>query len=443
MASADSLDTIYALSSGSTPSGVGVIRLSGPKARFALETIFGKVPPPRRLVLGRFTSEEGIELDRGLAVFLPGPATFTGEDCAEFHCHGGTAVVKALLDTLGRIEGLRQAQAGEFTRRAFLNGRVDLSQAEALADLISAETEAQRRLAVDGAGDALPGLYAGWRERILHARAMIEAELDFADEDDIPGSVSDVVWEDLGELALEIARHAEGYRRAEIIRGGFSIVIAGPPNVGKSSLLNALAQREVAIVSEIPGTTRDVIEVSLDLGGYKVIISDTAGLRESDDRIETMGISRAKDRIASAHLVLVLRDLAEQPEASSVSTPEGIPVLRVATKADLTSSRLVEGEIAVSARTGTGMDRLIAELERIVSEEAAGQADLLPSRLRHVDLLESCRSRLTSLTEMPGTPLELEAETLRLASDDLGRIAGHVTPDDLLDRIFSSFCIGK
>ena len=222
-------------------------------------------------------------------LFFAGPASFTGEDCAEFHLHGGRAVVSAMAEALAEFDGVRPAEAGEFTRRAFLNGKMDLVEAEALADLIAAETEAQRRFALSGAGGIQSALYAGWRKRIVHARAMIEAELDFAEEGDVPGSVSAAVWDDVRRLIAEIEAHLAGFHRAEIIREGFSVVIAGPPNAGKSSLLNALARRDVAIVTEEPGTTRDLVHVALDLRGMKVVVTDTAGIREGAGRVEAIG----------------------------------------------------------------------------------------------------------------------------------------------------------
>ena len=260
-------DTIVALSSGRLPAGIAVVRISGPKTRFVLETIIGSVPEPRSARYGTFADGAGTHIDSGITLFFQAPASFTGEDSAELHAHGGKAVVAALLDALCAIEGVRLAEAGEFTRRAFLNGKVDLLKAEALADLVSAETEAQRRFAVLNSHGGHKELYAGWRQRLIHARAMIEAEMDFSDEADVPGSVADQIWADIDRMSGEIQRHIAGFRRAEIIRDGFDVVILGAPNAGKSSLLNALAKRDAAIVTDEPGTTRDLIEVVLDLDG--------------------------------------------------------------------------------------------------------------------------------------------------------------------------------
>ena len=262
-------DTIFALSSGGLPSGVAVVRLSGPHVCAALEAIAGRVPPARVATLCRLRDSDGGKIDRGLVLFFAGPASFTGEDCGELHVHGGRAVVATLLRRLGGLPGLRQSEAGEFTRRAFLNGKIDLTGVEGLADLLAAETEAQRRLAVENAEGGQRTLYAGWRSRLVHARAMIEAELDFADEADVDGPVSEHIWKDLGELSGEIAQHCAGFSAAEIVREGFRVALMGAPNAGKSSLLNALARREVAIVTDVPGTTRDPIEIALDLRGGK------------------------------------------------------------------------------------------------------------------------------------------------------------------------------
>lgn len=375
---------------------------------------------------------------------MPAPATFTGEDCAELHAHGGRAVVAALLQELAGYAGLRLAEAGEFTRRAFLNGKIDLSQAEALADLVAAETEAQRRLAAGGTSGELTRLYGEWRGTLVHARAMIEAELDFADEADVPGSVSDVVWDDLQSLRVEIARHLGGYRRAELIRDGYRIAIAGPPNVGKSSLLNALAQREAAIVSDVAGTTRDIIDVVLDLNGFKVIVSDTAGLRQSEDRVEAIGVEKAIGRIREADLVLSLVDLSAPEPQVPLLVIGGRKLLRVGTKADLPrASDPPELDCRISVRTGQGMSALLERIATVIEGEAGGDLELLPSRLRHVKLLEACLVHIDRAADLPAGLVDLKAEELRLASDQLGRIAGRIEPDHLLDTIFSSFCIGK
>ncbi|CAM5436933.1 tRNA modification GTPase MnmE [Mycolicibacterium aubagnense] len=434
-------DSIVALSSGKLPAGVAVVRLSGSRTRFAIETILGASIPEREAVLRRLRQPDGSLIDTGLAIFFAGPASFTGEDVAEFQVHGGKAVVSALLRTLTAIDGIRHAEPGEFTRRAFLNGRLDLVETEALADLINAETESQRRFALLNASGAQSELYDGWRRRLIHARAMIEAEIDFADEDDIPGSVSDTVWSDMRKLSNEIAGHVAGFHAGEIIREGFDVVIVGAPNAGKSSLFNALARREAAIVSDEPGTTRDLLEVALDLHGLKVRLTDTAGLREQAGTVEGIGIRRARDRAKTADLVVVLQDLTDG--APNLELPAASRQLRVGTKLDLLAevTDRSEFDLLVSARTGEGLGQLLARLGELAEEAAGGSGSLLPSRLRHVELLDESKAFIERALSQ--RDLELQAEDLRLAGDLLGRIVGAVDVEDLLDVIFSQFCIGK
>lgn len=434
-------DSIVALSSGRLPSGVAVVRLSGPKTRFALETIVGEVPPPRQAVYRPFVGEDGEAMDHGIVLFLPGPGSFTGEDVAEFQLHGSRATVSALLSRLTGMEGVRHAEAGEFTRRAFLNGKMDLPQTEALADLINAETEVQRRFALRNA-DGLQGrLYEDWRRRLIHARAMIEAEIDFAEEEDVPGSVAGRVVDEVAALADEIGTHAGSYRTAEIIRDGFEVVILGAPNAGKSSLLNALARRDVAIVTDEPGTTRDLLEVSLDLDGLVVKFVDTAGLRDGAGRVEAIGIERARLRAKKAHLVLLLEDMADPlPVEADFGS---VPLLRIGTKRDLAPvSDKGEYDLTLSSVTGEGLPALVKEVADRARAAVTAGGDVLPSRLRHVDLLREAETFLRRLPDHEGER-ELQAESLRLAADRLGRIVGTIDVEDLLDVIFSQFCIGK
>jgi tRNA modification GTPase len=433
-------DTIFALSSGSLPSGVAIIRVSGPRVEDALLRLCGSVPEERIATMRALRGADGAIIDKGLVLRFAGPQSFTGEDVAELHVHGGRAVVAAVLRELGALEGFRQAEAGEFTRRAFLNGKLDLTGAEALADLISSETETQRRFALANAGGRQAELYGAWRQRILHARAMVEAELDFADEADVGESPSAAAWEDLRRLVEEIDAHLASYHRAEIIRDGFRVVIVGAPNAGKSSLLNALAAREVAIVTEEAGTTRDLIEVPLDLSGVKVLVTDTAGLREQAGVVETIGIERARERAAAADLVLLLTDLS-----MPLGAPErfgSVPVWRIGSKADLVHGATPMGyDHAISVQSGAGLDRLVDALG-VVAAEATAETGVLPSRLRHVELLTRCRRHL-ALALKGGVDLELRAEELRSAGDVLGRIVGSVDVEELLGAIFSQFCIGK
>lgn len=430
-----SADTIFALSSGRLPSGVAIIRLSGPGVRFAFETLIGKVPRPRHATYAR-VRDRNLEIDRGICLFLPGPGSATGEDCAEFHVHGGPAVVKALLTILSGLRGFRPAEPGEFTRRAFLNGKFDLTGVEALSDLIAAETEQQRRLAVDNIGERQRNAYLGWRQRILELRALAEARLDFSDQDDV-GESEDAGISDVADaIAAEIDAHVALFRQAEIVREGYSVVIIGAPNAGKSSLLNALAQRDAAIVSEEAGTTRDPVTVAIEIEGYKVNVTDTAGIRANPGRIEGLGIERAIRLAERADLVVHLVDMSEPVEARPGVSAE---VLTVGTKADLV--RAEEGRLAVSSISGAGIDVLLREIGSRLKNVVSIGEDVLPTRERHVRHLNAASQALRRLNRalMP----ELRAEELRLAAVELGRIVGLSDTEELLGEIFSRFCIGK
>lgn len=439
-----SSETIFALSSGGLPSGVAVIRLSGPESRAAINSLCGKVPPARHASLLPIRDRNGALLDEGIVLYFPGPTSFTGEDCAELQIHGGRATVKAVLATLSGLEGLRAAEAGEFSRRAFLNGRMDLVEAEGLADLIAAETEMQRRLAAEQASGGLSALYDSWAKRLTHARAMIEAELDFADEDDVPGSVAASIWRDMHALEQEILNHLSEAKTGEIVRDGLNVVIAGPPNAGKSSLLNQLAKRDVAIVTDVPGTTRDVLSVDLDLSGFAVRLHDTAGLRETEDVVEREGIRRTHLSMSQAHLVLLL---SEDPKTDwpLLSDAHRCPVLRVRTKIDKVDPAWPDdtADVMISVKSGVGVDDLIAAIGRYLPDLETGSALALPTRQRHVASLTAASTQIRRALESKDEGLDIRAEYLRLAGHALGRVTGRVDVENLLDVIFSEFCIGK
>lgn len=453
--------TIFALSSGYGKAGVAVLRVSGPRAARAAQAIAGRLPLPRRASLRKLRDPAtGEILDRGIVVWFPGPSSFTGEDMAEFHVHGGRAVIQGMLAALGGIEGLRLAEPGAFTRRAFDNGRLDLTEAEGLADLIDAETAAQRRQAVWQGGGGLRVLYDAWRAELIAAMALVEARLDFADEEDVPEDVSHGARQGIERLRDAIARRLEDGRSGEILREGLTVVIAGPPNAGKSSLLNALARRDVAIVSEEAGTTRDVIEVRLDLGGYPVILMDTAGVREAPGVVEREGVRRALARAGDADLVLWLLDCSAggggplPSEASSFWSR----TLLVESKADLlggvdadarTDGRMTPSHaglgapLRISAKTGFGLPALVERLAEEAAARMEREEPAIVTRARHRELLTVCCRHLdTCLAGDPGE-LELRAEDLRQAATALGRITGQVNVEEVLDQIFSGFCIGK
>lgn len=429
-------DTIFALSSGAPPSGVAVVRVSGPGVRFVLETTIGDVPTPRRAVLRDITGH-GQLIDRGLTLFFPGPGSFTGDDVAEFHLHGGRAVLSAFLAYLGGLPGLRLAEAGEFTRRAFEHDRLDLTEAEGLADLIAADTDAQRRQALRLAGGAFRQKAEDWRRQIIELRAYVEADLDFSDEEDVPTDVSRGVLPAIANLRAEIERELAAGERGERIRDGLEVVVLGPPNAGKSSLVNALAEREIAIVTDIPGTTRDLIEVRLDLDGYAVTLIDTAGLRDGGDAIEAEGMRRGRARAAAADIVLWLDENGAVPP-DEVLAFEGT-VLRVRTKSDLSPSRC-EG-FSVSIHDRASVDGLLRRLSDEVAERLGGEAPLV-SRARQRQCLSLACQALSEAT-ISGLPTEVVAHQLRRAGDALGRLSGRIDVEEVLGSIFSTFCIGK
>ncbi|WP_421855840.1 tRNA uridine-5-carboxymethylaminomethyl(34) synthesis GTPase MnmE [Oricola sp.] len=432
------METIFALSSGALPAGVAVVRISGPKTGTILQTLCGAVPEARRAALRFIRDRNGVVIDRGLVLWFPGPASFTGEDCAEIHLHGGRAVVDCLFDALGCFADTRMAEPGEYSRRAFVNGKLDLTEAEGLADLIAAETESQRVLALAQSTGTLRAIYEGWQSRLLHARAMIEAEIDFADEEDVPGSVADTIWTDMALMIDEMQHHLEGAKAGAIIREGFRVAIVGAPNAGKSSLLNALSGSDVAIVSDIEGTTRDAIETRIVIDGNLVLLTDTAGLRTSDDPIETEGIRRTYLRAAEADLVLYLADNGRWDELEGLGD---VPVWRVWSKADL--ARASENVVALSLHGAPGLGELMSALRTHLSATLSRSQETLPSRLRHVDNVRSALEELKRAVTDAADPLEIRAERLRMAADALGRILGHRGVEDILGVIFSEFCVGK
>lgn len=429
--------TIVALSSGAGRAGVAVVRVSGPRVRFAIETIIGSVPDARKAVHRALRDPDGAIIDHGLVLFFPAPASFTGEDIVEFHIHGSRAVLSRLLSVLTALPGLRLAEAGEFTRRAFEAGKLDLAAVEGLADLIDSETEWQRKQALRQMEGALGQAAGEWRSALIKAMVSLEAEIDFSDEGDVGGPlIADAVAAAqgvLGSLRVALGSFAAGER----VREGFVVVLAGPPNAGKSSLLNALARRDVAIVSPIAGTTRDAIEVRLDLGGIPVVLVDTAGLRDSTDQIEAEGVRRARQRAAHADLVLRLRSPDSEPERGDIGTTE----LTVATKLDLGGSAR-PGEIGVSAMTGAGLPELIeliaSRLGKFGQEEPA-----LVTRERQRVAVADAVAAIERAILLPHEQAELIAEELRLAARALERLIGRVDVEDVLDSLFSGFCIGK
>jgi len=437
----DSEDTIFAPATAAGKAGVAVIRLSGPSAGAALAALGAGRPEPRRAVFTRFRDPAtGEAIDSGLALWFPAPASFTGEDVAELQLHGGRAVIDAAMRALARLPGCRIAEPGEFTRRAFLNGKLNLTEVEGLADLVAAETEAQRRQALRQLDGDLGRLYESWRATLMRALAHLEAGIEFADED-LPAEIAETAAADVVWTLGAIDRHLQDGGRGERLREGIAVAILGPPNAGKSTLLNALARRDVAITSAVAGTTRDVVEVHLDLGGYPVIVADTAGLRASDDPIEAEGIRRALRRAEAADLRIAIYDLARPEERRAIEGLLGPDTIVVANKADLVEAApCPEDAIAVSVLTGQGMPALLERLGAEVAARFGGDA-AGPTRLRHRRALEECADALRRFD--PASLPELAAEDLRLAVRSLGRITGRVGVEDMLDIVFREFCIGK
>jgi tRNA modification GTPase len=444
MIAAGMADTIFARASGAGAAAVTLLRLSGPRSGEVLSSLAGRLPPPRLASLRRLRSPAtSEELDHALVLWFPGPASYTGEDAAELHLHGGPAILSGVSDALVAL-GCRPAEPGEFTRRAFLHGRMDLTQAEAIADLVTAETAAQRRQALRQADGALMRLYAGWtgaaKRLLAHQEAAIEFQMD-----DLPTDLADTARHRARALATEVARHLDDGGAGEKLREGLSIAILGAPNSGKSSLLNALAGRDVAIVSARPGTTRDVVEWRLDVGGVPAILADTAGLRIAEDEVEQEGIRRARARAAEADLVVALFAADQPPDAETLSVVEATPgAVLVASKSDLAepAAALVGRPLLpTSTRTGEGLQALRASLESMAARQA-GLADAPRlTRARHRAALTEALARLE---EGAAAPLpELAAEAYRGAVLALGRLTGRVGVEDILDVVFADFCIGK
>ena len=443
--------TIFALSSGRPPSAIAVVRVSGPQARTALTMLAGRMPEPR-MATRRLLRADSQPVDDAVVLWFPGPASATGEDVAEFHVHGGRAVLAALFAALSAIADLRAAEPGEFTRRAFENGKLDLTEAEGLDDLIHADTERQRRQALRQLKGLLGDKARDWRAQIIEASALIEAGIDFSDEGDVSSELIAPALAKVRSLLGEIEEVLAAQGRSERLREGLVVAIAGPPNVGKSTLMNQLARREVAIVSPNAGTTRDVIEVQLDLAGFPVTVIDTAGIRETDDPVEQEGVRRARARAAEADLVLWMSD----PQHDEVAHQSGAPVWRVRNKIDLgaagpdvsgaerAAAKLEDlAEFRISASRGDGIAELVAGLVAFAEDYFGPDDGALIGRERQRKLLQQTAASLQRSISAAGQGEELAAEDLRVAAYALGRLLGRVDVEDILDVIFREFCIGK
>lgn len=438
-------DTIVSVATPPGISGVAVLRVSGPAAAVAAARIAGSLPQARRACLRTFVDpRSGETLDRGLVLWFPRPASFTGEDVVEFQVHGGRAVVAAVLQAVLAIEGMRAAEPGEFARRAFENGRLDLAEVEGLADLLAAETESQRRQAMGLFSGRLVGEADDLAQRLVGLLAMVEASIDFPDEGDIASSTLAAAKSGLRNVLGDIEAHLARARQAEIVRDGLTVAIAGRPNAGKSTLLNLLARREVAIVSAIPGTTRDTLEVHLDLGGMAVILVDTAGLRSSSDLVEQEGIKRARARIGAADLVLWLDPQGLPPEAEELDAAGPDAFWLVQSQIDRTVHRAEGVRHRISATDGSGIDGLLAELSAHALSQAGGEPALVVNE-RHRQIFDAARGALRDALAVDNwdEAPEIVAEALRAALHALARSRGRIGSEAILDVLFSRFCIGK
>ncbi len=428
------MSTIFAQASAAGKAGVAVVRISGPQAFSASSQLCGSLPAPRQAALRRLRSAAGEVLDEALVLCFTEKASFTGEETVELQTHGSVAVVNALLAELGRFDGLRLAEPGEFTRRALANGRLDLAQVEGLADLIASETEAQRQQALRLFSGGLGELAAHWRERLIRSSALLTVTIDFADEE-VPVDVSPEVLELIAEVQTAMQAQVDGFGAAERIRTGYEVAIVGPPNVGKSTLLNALAGRDAAITSEIAGTTRDVIEVRMELAGLPVTLLDTAGLRETDDTVEKIGVARALERAKAADLRVFLIESDGKPEFDPA--PDDIVMT---SKADLSGEKLG----SVSGKTGAGVVELVEQIGARLSSKTAKAG--LATRARHKEAMERCLVSLADASNRVALGPEftdIASEELRVSLEALNMLIGRVDVENVLDEVFSSFCLGK
>ncbi len=444
-------DTIFARATAAGRAAVAIVRVTGPGAAEVLKALAGGAPPPRQVAVRRLRSRNGVVIDTALVLWMPGPGSFTGEDSAELQVHGGPVVLQELHEALTQL-GLRAAEPGEFSRRAFTNGRMDLLQAEAIADLVDAETSAQKRQALLQMSGGVGRRFEGWRDVLADALALIEAENDFPDED-LPGAVAEQARPMLESVTADLKLALGAAARGQRVRNGYRVAVIGRPNAGKSSLFNALLGREAAIVSQRPGTTRDIVEAELQIAGYAVTLADTAGVRDAADEIESEGVRRARNWADSAAWRLLIVDASDSAGLQDVGEMVGPEDLVVVHKSDLagnTASEVQEwacgrglATLRVSSKTGEGLDALRVKLEaRLVSELGGAEAPSA-TRARHQEAMEIAHAALVRAKAVLRVGPERAAEDVRLAARALQSVIGGVDNEAVLDRVFSTFCIGK
>ncbi|MBG1233771.1 tRNA uridine-5-carboxymethylaminomethyl(34) synthesis GTPase MnmE [Aestuariivirga litoralis] len=441
MSTGISSDTIFALSSGQGKAGIAVIRISGPRAGAVLEEMAVRLPQPRVASVRKLKARDGQVIDEAMVLWFSGPASATGEDMAELHVHGAPAIIEFIFSELSNVYGLRLADRGEFSRRAFHNDKLDLVEIEGLADLLAATGEAQRRLAMRQFLGEASGAYEGWRRQVIEALALHEAAIDFVEEDDVADRARDLAQPVIKRLVAELEAALSTFSQNAALRSGLKVVIAGAPNVGKSSFLNALARREAAIVSDIAGTTRDIVEAQVMFEGLPLTLTDTAGFRSAtDDMIEKMGIERAAAAVSDADILIWVSATDITDSSDSPRTPD----IRILNKADLPSIHTRnDAALPVSTRTGAGLDELRLALSSEIKKRMANVEHAVVVRQRHAGAVSDSIRLLNKVLDEPSRPHELIAEDLRKAARALGSITGHVDVEDLLGKIFSEFCIGK
>lgn len=436
------MDTIFALSSGILPSGVAIIRISGDETVNIVKCLTSsKLPKARFMQYSKFITPQGSVIDTGMVVYFKKPHSFTGEDSAEFHIHGSKATVSLFLKTLSMFKNCRMATAGEFSQRSFLNGKMDLIQAESLADLLEAETEAQRKLTIAGTSKQLTALYSDWRQKLLKSMAYLTSILDFSDEEDVNDLNTDFIWDELKDLVKSIENHLFYAQSSEIIKNGLKIVLVGKPNAGKSSLLNKICGKDIAIVSEIPGTTRDILEGKLILNDINVFFYDTAGIRNTNDIIEILGIDKTKKYIEEADLIFYMKDINDLD--NDISNFDK-PVWKLNTKCDVsreTSNN--KYEFFISIYNEDSIKNILCAISKYLDKYIPKQGDILPARHRHINLLKYTIHDIKIAIEREELPIEIRAEYIRSAAYHIGKIIGKVDIENVLDVVFSKFCIGK